>query len=567
MKRSIIKISLSVFFSFLIISSFIYQSSALSNEIADINTNVSVTDTKGEIVGIRGLNRKGSDINTARELPRAYSSKDEGYTSPVKDQEGTNLCWAYTTCTVLETYVRKNNISNELFSPLHMAYKNTINSNFTGYTARPNWLLSGGRPENGIGYLTSHEGPREEYLEKDGVLNLNSFSISRHENEYKKNAEQFDESSCTLYYADSILYVDTSSPENVKQAILDYGSVYATFVVSIDCFSETEGEYLCTDINEADEGGHAITIIGWDDDYDSSNFTGIHMTDRNGAWLCQNSWGNESGYDGLFYISYDDCTLFNEEYGMTWTVTNLEKPGRFDCIYQLTDTGSFSDYTPWSSQNQIIYMNKFDFGSDELLEKINFESESVGASYTLYLIPVKSNGQPEGYGKWTKLKQGVIDYCGYMSIPVSKELENGEHFIGVSITKNGGSDNSIGIVNNIPGFYTIPDLISQSSYAAYITDSSKLNIYDITRKHALFSIKAQTRKSYRYGDTNIDRKIDIIDATLIQQKLAYIENSNRFDELCADCDRDGVITISDASFIQMHLANLSIPYEIGTLIT
>ncbi len=77
---------------------------------------------------------------------------------------------------------------------------------------------------------------------------------------------------------------------------------------------------------------HAIQVVGWDDGYSKSNFK--HTPERDGAWLCKNSWGSETDYTldsdgrpigkaawgitnaegkhtGYFWISYCDRTLRN----------------------------------------------------------------------------------------------------------------------------------------------------------------------------------------------------------------------------------------------------------------
>ena len=56
--------------------------------------------------------------------------------------------------------------------------------------------------------------------------------------------------------------------------------------------------------------GHAVLIIGWDDNYSKENFAeGIHKPDNNGAYICLNSYGKDYGKNGTFYVSYEDIFI------------------------------------------------------------------------------------------------------------------------------------------------------------------------------------------------------------------------------------------------------------------
>lgn len=58
---------------------------------------------------------------------------------------------------------------------------------------------------------------------------------------------------------------------------------------------------------------------------------------------------------------------------------------------------------------------------------------------------------------------------------------------------------------------------------------------------------------YLLGDSNIDSRVGISDATVIQQYLAKL-HVEKFDEDAADVNENGRVTIDDATIIQMHLA-------------
>ena len=69
-------------------------------------------------------------------------------------------------------------------------------------------------------------------------------------------------------------------------------------------------------------------IIGWDDNYPKENFN--LDIEGDGAFICKNSWGDEFGEDGCFYISYYDTYI-----GMHNVVyTRIDGPNNYDNIYQ-----------------------------------------------------------------------------------------------------------------------------------------------------------------------------------------------------------------------------------------
>lgn len=97
----------------------------------------------------------------------------------------------------------------------------------------------------------------------------------------------------------------TTNPAAMKQALADYGPFEATMTVYEDFFGYLGGIYHHTSGELA--GGHAITIVGYDD--------------IGGYWIAKNSWGTGWGedrygnpYGGWFRIAYGECGIDDYAY-------------------------------------------------------------------------------------------------------------------------------------------------------------------------------------------------------------------------------------------------------------
>lgn len=66
-----------------------------------------------------------------------------------------------------------------------------------------------------------------------------------------------------------------------------------------------------------------------------------------------------------------------------------------------------------------------------------------------------------------------------------------------------------------------------------------------------------------YGDVKPDGVVNISDVTWLQRYLAGLESFDDYQTILADFDRNGSITIDDATWIQKYLAEMWIPEEYG----
>lgn len=111
----------------------------------------------------------------------------------------------------------------------------------------------------------------------------------------------------------------------IKIHIMKYGSINSPICWSGDATfnNETNAQYYNSDV--INEGiGHAISIVGWDDNYSKENFK--IEPEHDGAFICLNSWGEDFGDNGYFYISYDDDNITVQLTG----VLDTEEPGRYN---------------------------------------------------------------------------------------------------------------------------------------------------------------------------------------------------------------------------------------------
>ena len=93
----------------------------------------------------------------------------------------------------------------------------------------------------------------------------------------------------------------TDIMRQIKQHIKNYGSVYASIhgnsaESTVPCYNNTTGAIYCNN-SGTHVPDHAISIIGWDDNYSRTNFAAASQPASNGAWIIRNSWGEKLEYD------------------------------------------------------------------------------------------------------------------------------------------------------------------------------------------------------------------------------------------------------------------------------
>lgn len=234
----------------------------------------------------------------ASNLPSSYDARTEGLVTSVKDQGSTNMCWAFTIASALETSLLAQGYGAYDLSEEHLGYffVNRVNDPLGNTPYDKNYLYTKDYHDTGNCYLGSY------FLSTwSGMAAEERFPI-------KFSAQTIDPKYAydTVAYLKDALFINCSVDE-LKQFLLQYHSVGTNLYMTEEYYNPDTAAYC--DRNSSDDINHAVTIVGWDDSYSRKNFNAACGVTTDGAWIVKNSWGEYWGDEGYFYVSYEDATF------------------------------------------------------------------------------------------------------------------------------------------------------------------------------------------------------------------------------------------------------------------
>lgn len=343
-------------------------------------------------------------------LPDAYDMRDYERVTPVRDQGRYGTCWAFASLGAFESTLMPED--EEVFSTDHMTLCNSYNLG----------MNRGGEHTMSIAYLAAWQGPvyEEDDPYGDGKTNPDLTAVKHLEEALVINDRDFD---------------------TLKSAIFRYGALETSLYSQMDYADSISAYYSEDNASYYYDGeevpNHDVVVVGWDDNYPKEKFT--KMPEGDGAFICKNSWGEEFGDDGYFYVSYYDTNICNKSV----VYTRIGEADNYDKIYQ-------SDLLGWVGlmgfgKEEAYFANVYKAGENEEIAAVSFYATDVNTEFEVYLV--KNFENTDSLKDREFIVSGSMKHAGYYTVefPEAVRLDDNSKYAVVVKIKTPGAVHPIAI--------------------------------------------------------------------------------------------------------------------------
>ena len=337
-------------------------------------------------------------------LPNVFDLRNQ-IEIPVGNQGAYGLCWDFASIKTLETNLNLNNYGEFDFSELHLDYLESKEFGeyrelhdggsfdiFEDYVCHKNGPVL----EEEVPYYSNYTIDDYDYLaslEKKAYVNktidfpgLYKYIDNDNNILYSKDYLYEDPDGNLVYTDENMLSIEEVNlyRNEIKKHIMNNGSLYCTIATpdygTTYYNSLTNSEYYTTDELNSGRGFHAVSIIGWDDNYSKENFNQGHRPQNDGAYIALNSWGNTWGNNGIFYISYDDFNVETNLCGIESATTNTEeintKEIRFNDfnLYNAIKDEFYDSLSAYSDEDLVLFL--YEYTIEEIMY-LNLDNKGI----------------------------------------------------------------------------------------------------------------------------------------------------------------------------------------------
>ena len=435
-------------------------------------------------------NVKADDKASVTVYPETFDMRTVYGSTSVKSQGSYGSCWAHAAIASAESSLLSEVPYIDL-SELHSAYYT-----YYGYdqlytdSKKPEDVLGEGGNSKMISNLWSQWiGPvnetRLKYSDFRFFDNPSDVDRMQHQADYHlRNAYSFDFDS------------ERENFDAINGLVKEF--VYSGHAVDVSYMSDkvrnwNQDYYTSNSKRKPRFANHAVTIVGWDDNFSSRYF--CNSPEGDGAWLCKNSWSTRDGLDGYIWISYYDRTLED------FAVFEIEDADEHEKIYQYDSFMPIQTLSAYDSAEEDgpSYMADI-FTADE-----NAQISSVGTyiynAGTEYEITVYTDLKDETdpvSGDPSAVTKGSCELTGFFTLDLSEP---------VTINK----DEKFSVVLKL--YCEDSPFVIPIESSLYIDGADK--IYDLSPYATDSKIKEYTGKNQSFYSTNGKDWKDVTDENVI----------------------------------------------------
>lgn len=421
------------------------------------------------------------NAGTGAELPPKFDLRDLGVVTPVKLQNPFGTCWGFAAIAAAETSIlsemgKTYDETGLDLSEHHLTYFSrvpVVDDSQEGegwYVTDPSRLFDLGGTmfmassvfSSGVGVVKEELIPyRGRESKTDSVYLFYNYEYSADDDwtlpEEYRLVQNYELEEANLLPSPAVydstlttndtwdrqgayLGYDASATENIKKELLQGRAVSIAFkadesmpgeeVINMYLNEETWAHFTFSGAAVT----HAVTIVGYDDNYPASNFLdhsndphgdGLpHRPEGDGAWIVKNSWGaqteefpnqsdwgipNEEGKStGYFYLSYYDRSIcipesfdFNaNDDGISYMINQYD--------YLASEEGA-----GWMDTNALKMSNIFTAEADGFIRNVSCETcaENTKVTYEIYLMD--DGDKVPSDGTLAAEAQAEYRYAGY----------------------------------------------------------------------------------------------------------------------------------------------------------
>lgn len=387
-------------------------------------------------------------------LPSSYdlrNNNNKNFMTPIKNQENLSICWSFAAIEQAESYLLQSSNTSysssfNTLSPRQLDYGTSTNgivnfeNDFGSHAVGDggNYFMASSLLSSGLSLTSESSMPFSNSTSKLELYKVHNYTNSLYE---INNTVSFP-------YAEDIdsgmfdQYINL-----IKQYVMTYGGAYvATESPDKSCgYKMNTGTIIRVDDSCIQDSGHAMQIIGWDDNFSYSyckkgnkHATTFGCEESNlvsgtGAWLLRNSWGSNSTYNYV-YLAYDSL---ESDINIATNISKTNERTWDNYYHKKVDMNNLY----YASSDNMTFTKKIN--TPEKVEKVKFYSLGSGGTYTVSIT--------SGNKSYNRIKTVSVDLPGIYTIDLSDQniiLDQNSFTVKVSTT------NSVSLLSNQTSVFT-----------------------------------------------------------------------------------------------------------------